>query len=144
MKLFFKLLGRVVVIVLLLSIGLTIYSLASDKESNTTTIIDNYALVKESSRSVYIIRDNGNKNTANSTTTIVESIIISYATDGDYIAAKQTAVPDSEEVKPDFTSFSYWLIDTAQDRIYGPFNNDADWGEKCTELGLNFDEWLGT
>lgn len=140
MKRIFKWLGRLIVIIILLGIGLTVYSLLAPPEPPATAIHGGYALVKENSRSAYIIQQTeGGKQDE-----VVPSIIISYAVDGDYIAAKQTEVPASEDVKPDFTTYSYWLIDTKDGKIYGPIDNEADFTTKCTELDLSFEEWLGT
>ncbi len=140
MKRIFKWLGRIIVIIILLAIGLTVYSLLAPPEPPATAIRGGYALVKENSRSAYIVQqtESGKQDE------VVPSIIISYAVDGDYIAAKQTEVPASEDIKPDFTTYSYWLIDTAGGKIYGPIASEADFTAKCTELDLSFEEWLGT
>ena len=140
MKRIFKWLVRIIFIVILLGIGLTIYSLLAPPEPPATAIHGGYALMKESSRSAYIVRQTGDGNTVE----VIPSIIISYAVNNTYIAAKQTEVPASEDVKPDFTTYSYWLIDTASGEVFGPFYNEADFAAKCTELDLSFDEWLGT
>lgn len=138
-KLFFKILGYTILAVILFSIALTVYSVFGPKEDFTTPIKDGYAIVKESSRSSYII----NTKAADSETPVVDSIIISYAVSGQYIAAKQTAVPETEDVKPDYTTYCYWLIDTNSGQVSGAFNSDEEFNAKCLELQLNFNEWIG-
>ncbi len=54
-KLFFKILGYTVLAIIIFSIALTIYSVFGPKEDFTTPIKNNYAIIKESSRSAYII-----------------------------------------------------------------------------------------
>ncbi len=120
-KMFFKILGNTIVVVILLSIALTIYSVFGPKEA-------------------YII----NSKSATPETPVVESIVISYATSGKFIAVKQTAVPETKEIKPDYTTYSYWLINTADDQVFGPLTTDDDFNAKCQELELNFQEWIGT
>ena len=139
-KMFFKILGNTIVVVILLFIALTIYSVFGPKEDFTTPIMANYAIVKENSRSAYII----NSKSATPETPVVESIVISYATSGKFIAVKQTAVPETKEIKPDYTTYSYWLINTADDQVFGPLTTDDDFNAKCQELELNFQEWIGT
>ena len=137
---FFKILGNTLVIVILLSIALTVYSLCGPKDDFTTPIMGNYAIVKENSRSAYII----NSKSEEPATPVVESIVISYATSEKFIAVKQTAVPETKEIKPDYTTYSYWLINTADDQVFGPLTTDDDFNAKCQELELNFQEWIGT
>ncbi len=138
-KLFFKLLGYAVLIIILLSIALTIYSVFGPKEDFTTPIKDGYAIIKESSRSAYIV----NTKSENPDRPVINSIVISYAVSGQYIAVKQTAVPETEDIKPDYTNYCYWLIDTANGQIDGSFNSDDDFKAKCQELQLDFNEWIG-
>lgn len=138
-KLFFKILGYIVLIIILLSIALTIYSVFGPKEDFTTPIKDGYAIIKESSRSAYIV----NTKSANKDEPVINSIVISYAISGQYIAVKQTAVPETDDIKPDYTTYCYWLIDTANDQISGSFNSDEDFQTKCQELQLDFAEWIG-
>lgn len=139
MKTFFKILGRLVLVTIIFSIALTVYSLFTpDKDDSATPIINNYAIVKESSRSAYIVNTG-----VDAKTPVVDSIVISYATSGSFIAAKQAAVPESEDIKPDFTIYCYWLIDTSSNRLYGPFTTDDDFAQQCVDLQLQFGEWLG-
>lgn len=139
-KLFFKILGYTVLAIIVFSIGLTVYSVFGPKEDFTTPIKNNYAIIKESSRSAYIA--NTGKG-ADPEKPVVESIIISYAVSGKYIAAKQTAVPETEDIKPDYTSYCYWLINTEDGQVSGPFNTDEEFNDKCRELQLDFAEWIG-
>lgn len=139
-KLFFKILGNTIVIIILLSIALTVYSVFGPKEDFTTPIMGNYAIVKESSRSAYIVNTKGQ----NPEIPVVESIVISYATSGKFIAAKQTAVPETEDIKPDYTTYSYWLLNTADGQIYGPMFTEEEFNSQCQQLELSFAEWLGT
>ena len=136
MKLFFKILGRSFVVVFLLSIGLTLFSLLAPENTDTKTISGDYALVKENSRSTYIINTQSGEQ-------VIPSIIISYSDDQNFIAAKQTEVPSSD-AKPDYTTYSYWLINTASREITGPLASEADFTALCSQYGLTFDEWLGT
>lgn len=136
MKLFFKILGRSFAVVLLLSIGLTLFSLLTPDDTAAKTICGNYALVKENSRSTYIINTESGEQA-------IPSIIISYSDNQNFIAAKQTEVPPSD-VKPDYTTYSYWIIDTAGGEITGPLVNEADFTAFCSQHNLTFDEWLGT
>lgn len=138
-KLFFKILGYTILIIILLSIALTVYSVFGPKEDFTTPIKDGYAVVKESSRSSYIV----NTKAEDKEKPVLDSIIISYAVSGKYIAAKQTAVPETEDVKPDYTTYCYWLIDTDSGQVLGAFNSDEEFNAKCIELQLNFNEWIG-
>lgn len=140
MKRFFKWLGRLAALIVLLAIALTVYSLLAPPELPITVIHGDYALVKESSRSAYIVRQASGEEA----TEVVPSIIISYAMDGNYIAAKQTEVPANDEIKPDFTTYSYWLIDTKTGEINGPIYNEVEFEAKCDELELSFNKWLGT
>ncbi len=138
MKLFSRLLGRLIFIIILFSIGLTVFSLVSGDQPALTPIKGGYGLVKESSRSAYIAHQDAPD------TPVIDSIVISYATSGSIIAVKQTAVPD-ESAKPDFTTFSYWLLDTAAGHVYGPLADDAAFADKCAKLGAeDFGSWMGT
>ena len=139
-KLFFKILGYTVLAIIIFSIALTIYSVFGPKEDFTTPIKNNYAIIKESSRSAYIIN---NSKGADPTKPVVDSIIISYAVSGKYIAAKQTAVPETADIKPDYTKYCYWLINTEDAQVLGPFNTDDEFNSKCLELQLEFKEWIG-
>lgn len=139
-KMFFKILGNTLVIVILLSIALTVYSVFGPKDDFTTPIMGNYAIVKENSRSAYII----NSKSEEPATPVVESIVISYATSEKFIAVKQTAVPETDDIKPDYTTYSYWLLNTADGQLYGPLATDEEFNAKCQELELNFQEWIGT
>lgn len=136
MKLFFKILGRSFAVVFLLSIGLTLFSLLAPEDTDAKTISGDYALVKENSRSTYIINTQSGEQ-------VIPSIIISYSDDQNFIAAKQTEVPPSD-VKPDYTTYSYWLINTTSGEITGPLAKEADFTAFCSQYGLTFDEWLGT
>ena len=138
-KLFFKILGYTILGVILFSIALTIYSLLTPQEDSATSIKGGYAIVKENSRSAYII----NTKDGDDAQPVVDSIIISYATSGKYIAAKQAAVPETEDVKPDFTTYCYWLINTDSGQVLGAFYTDEEFNAKCQELQLNFTEWIG-
>ncbi len=136
MKLFFKILGRSFAVVFLLSIGLTLFSLLTPEDTAAKTICGNYALVKENSRSTYIINTKSGEQ-------VIPSIIISYSDSKDFIAAKQTEVPPSD-VKPDYTTYSYWFINTTSGEITGPLADETDFTAFCTQHNLLFDEWLGT
>lgn len=139
MKKFFKILGHLILLTIVFSIALTVYSLVSpDTDESLTQILNNYAIVKESSRSAYIVNTGVDPKTP-----VIESIVISYATSSGYIAVRQTDVPEDENTKPDFTTYCYWLIDTSSNRIYGPLATDDDFAAKCQELQLQFGEWLG-
>lgn len=140
LKLPFKILGYALLLVIVLSIGLTVYSVFGPKEDFTTPILNNYAIVKESSRSAYIINT---AKGADAETPVLESIIISYAISGKYIAAKQTAVPETEDIKPDYTSYCYWLLNTENGQIIGPLSTEEEFADRCLMLQLSFNEWIG-
>lgn len=138
MKFLPKLLGRLILLAILFSIGLTVFSLLSDEKQLLTDIRGGYGLIKEGSRSAYIAHQDSPD------TPIIDSIVISYATSNDIIAVKQTAVPE-ETAKPDFTTFVYWLLDTKTGRTYGPLADDTALAEQSTALGVTeFGDWLGT
>lgn len=138
MKLFAKLLGRLVFIIILLSIGLTLFSLLTGDAPTITDIKGGYGLVKESSRSAYI----AHRDTPD--TPVIDSIVISYAVSGNIIAVKQAAVP-AEDAKPDFTTYTYWLLDTATGEVFGPLADEAAFNEQSSQLDADkFDKWLGT
>lgn len=127
---------RLVILVILLGIGLTIWGLIEPQDDGGTPILSSYQLVKENSRSAYIERI-GDKEP------VIPSIVISYSTCDGYIAARQTEVPATDDIKPDFTTFTYWLIDTKTGSSQAQLSTD-DFNNFCTEHSLTFDEWLGT
>lgn len=127
--------ARLFCLVVLFGIGLTIYGLVEPQDDGTTTISADYQLVKESSRSTYIRRISDQE-------IVVPSIVISYSTCDDFIAARQTKVPESTDNKPDFTTFTYWLIDTDSNTVQSELATE-DFTAACTENNLSFEEWLG-
>lgn len=127
---------RLVMLVIVLGIGLTIYGLVEPQDNTGTTITRNYQLVKESSRSAYIVRQSDDM-------VLVPSIVISYSVCGDYIAARRTDVPETDADKPDFTTFTYWLINTKTNTTQGPISAE-DFDTACADNSLTFAEWLGT
>ncbi len=128
--------GRLLCLIVLIGIGLTVWGLIEPEDDGTTPIVSNYQLVKENSRSVYIRRISDGQ-------TVVPSIVIYYSTCDDYIAARQTNVPESADTKPDFTTFTYWLINTKTADCNAGLSADA-FADFCTDNNLTFDEWLGT
>lgn len=134
---FLKLLGRLIILVILLGIGLTVYGLIEPQEPLGTPIAGDYAIVKESSRSAYIIRQSDGQQ-------VIPSIVISYAMSNHYIAVKHTEVPETEDVKPDYTTFTYWLINSQTGELTGPIATEDDFNATAAELGLSFNEWLGS
>lgn len=134
---FLKLLRWLLVLLVLAGVGLTVYGLVEPNGQPGTPILGDYALIKENSRSAYIIsRSDGQ--------TVIPSIVISYAVSGDYIAVKRTEVPETADVKPDFTTFTYWLIDSQTNEITGPIATDEEFNAAAGEHSLSFTEWLGT
>lgn len=127
---------RLVVLAVVLGIGLTIWGLVEPQNNHSTHITRDYQLVKESSRSAYIMRKSDNL-------VLVPSIVISYSVCDDFIAARRTDVPETDAAKPDFTTFTYWLIDTKNNTTQGPLTEDA-FNEACTAHNLTFSGWLGT
>lgn len=127
---------RLIILVVALGIGLTVWGLVEPQDTPGTTITRDYQLVKENSRSAYIMRESDNL-------VLVPSIVISYSVCDDYIAARRTDVPETDATKPDFTNFTYWLINTGDDTTQGPLSAD-EFSAACTENKLSFDEWLGT
>lgn len=137
LKSFFGLLGRLLVLLVLIGIGLTVYGLIEPKDDRGTMIAEDYAIIKENSRSVYIIRQSDG-------TVIIPSIVISYAVNNGYIAVKHTEVPEDESVKPDFTTFTYWLLNSKLGSLTGPIATEKEFNQITAKLGLSFNEWLGT
>lgn len=128
--------GRLICLVVLLGIGLTVYGLIEPEDNGATPIIGNYQLVKENSRSAYIQRISDQE-------VVIPSIVISYSTCDDFIAARQTKVPESADTKPDFTTFTYWLIDTQSTDVQSELKAE-EFTAVCTEKNLAFEKWLGT
>lgn len=127
---------RLIMLVIVLGIGLTIYGLVEPQDNHVTHITRNYQLVKESSRSAYIVRQSDDM-------VQVPSIVISYSVCDDYIAARRTDVPETDADKPDFTTFTYWLIDTKNNNTQGPLSAE-DFDAACADNNLTFSGWLGT
>lgn len=127
---------RLIILMVALGIGLTVYGLIEPEDNGGTRITRDYQLVKENSRSAYIMRESDNL-------VLVPSIVISYSVCDNYIAARRTDVPETTDTKPDFTEFTYWLIDTKNNTTTGPLT-DEDFTAACTKNKLSFDTWLGT
>ncbi len=135
-KKFLTLVKRLIVLILLVGIGLTVYAMLEPADNNATPITADYTLIKENSRSVYIVRSADD-------VVIVPSIVISYATNKNYIAVRHTEVPASDDIKPDFTKYSYWLISPGSSTPTGPLT-DEQFSAAIADKNLNFDEWTGT
>lgn len=133
---FLTLIKRLILLILLIGIGLTVYAMLEPADNNATPITSDYTLIKENSRSVYIVRSTDN-------VVIIPSIVISYATDKNYIAVRHTEVPASDDIKPDFTKYSYWLISPDSSTPTGPLT-DEQFSATTTDKNLNFAEWIGT
>lgn len=130
---------RLICLIILLGIGLTVYGLIEPEDNGATPIVGGYQLIKESSRSAYIqhTTDSGDKET------VIPSIVISYSVSDNFIAARQTEVPESADTKPDFTTFTYWLINTKTADCQARLSTE-EFAAACTEHNLSFNEWLGT
>jgi hypothetical protein len=72
----------------------------------------------------------------NDETSMIPRRVVRYKDSGDWVSAKRDILLDQGERVPISSgTFDYWLLNTLEPRVYGPYNH-AEFTVKLEELGL--------
>jgi hypothetical protein len=63
--------------------------------------------------------------------------IIEFCSNDSYVGAQQVDVPTDTQKGVDTTSPRYYLLDTLKQKVYGPFDNESQFNNMCSELKVS-------
>lgn len=113
-----------------------------DDDTETVKLPNNYSITKYDYRDVRMELTSTTED-GEILETVIEPLIIAYAVHSDFVAVKVVPVPESDSVSPNFSDYSYYIIDTNKPYVYGPLDEDV-FPVKCEQLGnLQYEEWFG-
>ena len=143
----FKIAGIVLASIIAFAVGLVIYTLITKPNTEQFVKLDNgYSISKYGYRDVRLEQDVVPAvagETEATKETIIEPLIIAYSTNSNHVAVKVVNVPNDETVSPDFSAYSYYILNMENATIYGPLTEDV-FTVKCQQIGTGtFDKWLG-
>lgn len=124
-------------LLLVLLTGLTACAFGSGTKDWKLSLPNGYEMRRVGSSEVIIgrISENGVLEKA------IGPTVSSYYVDGRYVAAVQE---DAESTVSNPTSKRYFLLNTVDSNIYGPFPTESAFKSQCAALNVPFREWIST
>lgn len=124
-------------------IALVLFAICTEEDdSETVKLPNNYSITKYDYRDVRMELTTTTED-GEVLETVIEPLIIAYSIYSDFVAVKVVPVPESSDVSPNFSDYSYYIIDTTKPYVYGPLDEDV-FPVKCEQLGnLQYEDWFG-